>query len=61
MAGDRIEREVFEALNCFTTRSQQQILFQTVFFQACLPVVYGEDYRANELRIKRKHLIRDLK
>ena len=55
--GDQILLELRQCLKCFTTRSKHQILFHESFVQANLKNIYGDDFAANEIRIKLENLI----
>ena len=53
--GDQVLKDLRYALSCFKTRSKSQTLFHEVFTYANFKNIYGDDYKANELRIKLEH------
>lgn len=55
--GDIILQDLRKALACFKTRTKRQVLFHEAFIQANLKNIYGDDYEANEIRIKRENQI----
>lgn len=52
--GDLIVKQMRKAFTYFETLTGPQIMFEEVFLQGSLPMIYGESYLANELRLKRE-------
>lgn len=58
--GDKQLADLRNGINCFTTLTPHQLMFAEVFTHASLPMIYGPDYLANELRIKKQNAIEEL-
>lgn len=60
VSGDKQLEDLRNGIACFPTLTVHQLMFAEVFTQASLPKIYGKDYLANELRIKRENAIEEL-
>ena len=58
--GDVQLKRLRDALSSYPSRSRQQLIFQEMYTQANLKNLYGDDYEAHELRIKRENFMDEL-
>ncbi len=58
--GDRVVRDLRAAIRTRKSLTKFQLLFTEMFIQSLLKYIYGDQYAANELRIKEDNWVTDL-